>query len=104
MLLEALIEQKERIKKPAAVSSHAPFMVEELSNAQMAAFRICICARRGNWQNIAGKLKPVITLIAKPIPTSENKPSSPTSIYAVTKQDQEQFCSDYSGALTTFQQ
>src|SRR6185369_1645699 len=28
----------------------------------------------------------------RPAPTSEDKPLFPTSVYAVTKQDQEQFC------------
>ena len=91
VLLEALIERRERIKKLVVASSMSIYGEGAYQcadgtvlhphlrpNSQLAKHRWEIEAADGS--------------AAKPIPTAEDKPLFPTSIYAVTKQDQEQFC------------
>jgi dTDP-L-rhamnose 4-epimerase len=92
VLLEALIQRPDKIKKLVVASS--------MSIYGEGAYE---CAHCGV---IYPQLRPVSQLLerqwemtcpkcgteAKPIPTSEDKPLFPSSVYAITKQDQEQFC------------
>lgn len=92
VLLENLIEVKDRIKKLVVASS--------MSIYGEGAYN---CANCGD---VNPQLRPANQLLERrwetecpgcgtqvsPIGTSEEKPLFPTSIYAVTKQDQEQFC------------
>ena len=49
--------------------------------------------RRASWSNDSGnRSAPGTGAVLTPIGTTEEKPLVPTSVYAVTKQDQEQFC------------
>ena len=91
VLLEALIEQKERIKKLVVASSMSIYGegAYQCSDGSVLHphLRPTEQLAEHRWEIEASD-----SSIAKPIPTSENKPLFPTSIYAVTKQDQEQFC------------
>lgn len=92
VLLEAILARRPQIKKLVVASS--------MSIYGEGAYN---CANCGS---IAPQLRPVEQLLDRrwelecpecgrhlsPAPTSEEKPLFPTSVYAVTKQDQEQFC------------
>jgi len=92
VLLEQLIEHKDRIRKLIVASS--------MSIYGEGAYRCSICGE------VYPQLRPAAQLLARrwemecpscqaqvsPCGTREDKPLFPTSVYAVTKQDQEQFC------------
>ena len=92
VLLEAILERRPQIKKLVVASS--------MSIYGEGAYR---CENHGT---VAPQLRPVEQLLNRewevkcpqcgrqvsPAPTAEEKPLFPTSVYAVTKQDQEQFC------------
>lgn len=91
-LLEAILERKSQIKKLVVASS--------MSIYGEGAYTCDSCGL------LAPQLRPSEQLLERrwelecpkcgkplaPAPTSEEKPLFPTSVYAVTKQDQEQFC------------
>ena len=92
VLLEAILERRPQIKKLVVASS-------------MSIYGECAytCAGCGS---VSPQLRPAEQLLDRrwelecpkcgshlsPAPTPEEKPLFPTSVYAVTKQDQEQFC------------
>lgn len=92
VLLEAILGRKSQIKKLVVASS--------MSIYGEGAFTCEACGV------VAPQLRPVDQLLNRdwevkcpkcgqelsPAPTTEEKPLYPTSVYAVTKQDQEQFC------------
>ena len=92
VLLEAILERRPQIKKLIVASS--------MSIYGEGAYTCESCG------SVAPQLRPAEQLLDRrwemecpkcgkqllPAPTSEEKPLFPTSVYAVTKQDQEQFC------------
>jgi dTDP-L-rhamnose 4-epimerase len=92
VLLEALVERRTHIRKLVVASS--------MSIYGEGAYTCQSCG------SVNPQLRPGAQLLARrwevecpkcasvlaPAPTSEEKPLFPTSVYAVTKQDQEQFC------------
>jgi len=92
VLLEAILQRRPQIKKLIVASS--------MSIYGEGAYTCPSCGL------VAPQLRPVAQLLERrwevecpkcgqllsPAPTSEEKPLFPTSVYAVTKQDQEQFC------------
>jgi dTDP-L-rhamnose 4-epimerase len=92
VLLEAVVERRERIRKLVVASSMSiygegayacpacgPVNPQLRPSAQLRARR---------WEVECETCGAVLA----PAPTTEEKPLFPTSVYAVTKQDQEQFC------------
>jgi dTDP-L-rhamnose 4-epimerase len=92
VLLEAILARREKIRKLIVASS--------MSIYGEGAYQCASCGK------VYPQLRPVSQLLdrrwevqcpncdqtLKPAPTAEDKPLFPTSVYAVTKQDQEQFC------------
>jgi dTDP-L-rhamnose 4-epimerase len=92
VLLEAILARRPQIKKIVVASS--------MSIYGEGAYTCDTCGP------VAPQLRPVSQLLERcwevqcpkcrrtlsPAPTTEEKPLFPTSVYAVTKQDQEQFC------------
>lgn len=92
VLLEAIIGRRQQIRKLVVASS--------MSIYGEGAYRCEACG------NVSPQLRPTSQLLERrwevecpncrrplsPIRTPEDKPLFPTSVYAVTKQDQEQFC------------
>jgi dTDP-L-rhamnose 4-epimerase len=92
VLLEAILERRPQIKKLVVASS--------MSIYGEGAYTCATCG------SVAPQLRPAAQLLDRrwevecpkcgkhlsPAPTTEEKPLFPTSVYAVTKQDQEQFC------------
>jgi dTDP-L-rhamnose 4-epimerase len=92
VLLESLIERKDRIRKLLVASS--------MSIYGEGAYDCARCHK------VYPQLRPAEQLLARrwemecpgcgaelaPLGTGEDKPLFPTSVYAITKQDQEQFC------------
>src|SRR5215207_4717151 len=92
VLLEAILQRRPQIKKLVVASS--------MSIYGEGAYTCDSCG------SVAPQLRPVSQLLERrwevecpkcgkdltPAPTTEEKPLFPTSVYAVTKQDQEQFC------------
>lgn len=92
VLLEALVSKKDQIKKLIVASS--------MSIYGEGAYTCVNCG------TVFPQLRPTSQLLdrrwelecskcqstLKPAPTPEEKPLFPTSVYAITKQDQEQFC------------
>src|SRR5262249_15623402 len=92
ILLQNLIAVKDRIRKLVVASS--------MSIYGEGAYRCANCGR------VNPQLRPLEQLLNRrwemecpncgapltPAPTGEDKPLFPTSVYAITKQDQEQFC------------
>ena len=93
VLLDAIVKRRPQIKKLVVASS--------MSIYGEGAYAC------GNCGPIQPKLRPLSQLLdrdwdldcpqcssrkAKPVPTNEDKPLFPSSVYAISKQDQEQFC------------
>ena len=92
VLLEALASRRDRVRKLIVASS--------MSIYGEGAYECAACG------SIAPQLRPTPQLLERrwevecprcgselrPAPTPEDKPLFPTSVYAITKQDQEQFC------------
>ena len=92
VLLEALAHRRDRVRKLIVASS--------MSIYGEGAYDCSACGR------VAPQLRPTPQLLERrwevecprcgaelrPAPTPEDKPLFPTSVYAITKQDQEQFC------------
>ena len=93
VLLEAILERRSQIRKLMVASS--------MSIYGEGAYHCENCS-----EVVAPQLRPTSQLLERrwelqcpscetqvlPVPTREDKPLFPTSVYAVTKQDQEQFC------------
>lgn len=92
VLLEALAARRDRIRKLIVASS--------MSIYGEGAYQCPNCGRsyphlRAPAQLLERRWEfscPDCRVTLAPIPTSEDKPLFPTSVYAITKQDQEQFC------------
>lgn len=92
VLLEKVIKQRNKIKKLIVASS--------MSIYGEGAYRCADCGLvypqlRQDSQLLERRWEmecPTCKLPLKPAGTKEDKPLFPTSIYAITKQDQEQFC------------
>lgn len=92
VLLEALSERRTQIRKLIVASS--------MSIYGEGAYECSSCGvkhphLRDTSQLLARRWEfscPTCTSQLKPLPTNEDKPLFPTSVYAITKQDQEQFC------------
>jgi dTDP-L-rhamnose 4-epimerase len=92
VLLEAIVKRRPQIKKLVVASS--------MSIYGEGAYACDKCGP------VQPKLRPLSQLLdrdweincpqcgakAKPVPTNEDKPLFPSSVYAISKQDQEQFC------------
>jgi dTDP-L-rhamnose 4-epimerase len=92
VVLEAIVKRRPQIKKLVVASS--------MSIYGEGAYACDTCGP------VQPKLRPLSQLLdrdweincpqcgakAKPVPTNEDKPLFPSSVYAISKQDQEQFC------------
>jgi dTDP-L-rhamnose 4-epimerase len=91
ILLEELIPLRERIKKLIVASSMSIYgegaYRDADGNEVLSAARPISQLKQGRWEPLDGKGRPLI-----PIPTTENKPLRPDSVYAVNKRDQEEMC------------
>jgi dTDP-L-rhamnose 4-epimerase len=92
VLLEALIARRNQIRKLVVASSMS---IYGEGSYQTSDGRIEAPGPRPlgqladrDWEMRSEKTGEIMM----PLPTSENKPLQPTSIYAVSKQDQEQYC------------
>ena len=92
VLLEALLERREQIRKLVVASSMSIYGEGAYScddcGPMAPQLRPSAQLRDRRWEVEC----PQCGKTLKPIPTNEEKPLFPTSVYAVTKQDQEQFC------------
>lgn len=91
-LLESVIERRDRVRKLIVASSMSIYGEGAYCNRSGEVFYPKL---RPNSQLAAHEweMRSLVTGEAlTPIGTTEDKPLYPTSIYAVTKQDQEQFC------------
>jgi dTDP-L-rhamnose 4-epimerase len=91
-LLEALIARRSQIRKLIVASSMSIYGEGAYRNSDgeivYPTIRPPSQLAERQWELIC----PRTDSILKPIGTSEEKPLCPTSVYAITKQDQEQFC------------
>jgi dTDP-L-rhamnose 4-epimerase len=92
VLLEALLERRSHIQKLVVASSMSIYGEGAYTCEQCSAvapqLRPAQQLRDRRWEVEC----PTCGKELSPAPTTEEKPLFPTSIYAVTKQDQEQFC------------
>jgi len=92
VLLEKLIDHKDRIRKLVVASSMSIYGEGAYTCASCGAaypqVRPSSQLLERRWEMECPTCGAQLT----PAPTGEDKPLFPTSIYAVTKQDQEQFC------------
>src|SRR5262245_5559745 len=92
VLLEALVKRRSQIRKLIVASSMSIYGEGACRNAAGAvvypAIRPASQLAERRWESICPTTREILT----PIGTSEEKQLDPTSVYAVTKQDQEQFC------------
>jgi dTDP-L-rhamnose 4-epimerase len=92
VLLETLSERRSRIRKLIVASSMSIYgegAYECLGCGVVNPhLRLTSQLVRREWEFSC----PTCQQILKPLPTNEDKPLFPTSVYAITKQDQEQFC------------
>jgi dTDP-L-rhamnose 4-epimerase len=92
VLLEAMIEHRERIRKLVVASSMS---IYGEGAYECPSHGVTFPHLRPTAQLVERRWEvecPECGATLKPIPTNENKPLFPTSVYAITKQDQEQFC------------
>jgi dTDP-L-rhamnose 4-epimerase len=92
VLLEALVKRRSQIRKLIVASSMSIYGEGAYRNADgetvYPPIRPSNQLIERQWEPLCPQTGAVLT----PIGTAEEKPLVPTSIYAVTKQDQEQFC------------
>jgi len=92
VLLEAVIKRRSQIRKLVVASSMSIYGEGAYRNTGgeivYPAIRPASQLIERQWELICPRTGDVLT----PIGTGEEKPLVPTSVYAVTKQDQEQFC------------
>ena len=94
-LLQVLLDTKQRIEKLVVASSMSIYGEGSYRCAQCGPVAPPI---RGNAQLRAGDWDPKCATCAgalTPSPTAENKPSEVTSVYALSKRDQEELCLTY---------
>ena len=93
VLLESLVNNRGRVRKLVVASSmsiygEGAYACEACDATAHPKLRPAEQLRERRWEvecpTCGGELRPA--------PTNEDKPLFPTSVYAVTKQDQEQFC------------
>jgi dTDP-L-rhamnose 4-epimerase len=93
VLLEAILERRSHIQKLIVASSmsiygEGAYRCEKCETVVSPQLRPTSQLLERDWE-----LKcPACASEVFPVPTTEEKPLFPTSVYAVTKQDQEQFC------------
>ncbi|MGH9938919.1 MAG: NAD-dependent epimerase/dehydratase family protein [Blastocatellia bacterium] len=91
-LLEAVVKRRSQIRKLIVASSMSIYGEGAYRNPDgetvYPAVRPASQLIERQWELICPRTGAVLT----PIGTSEEKPLVPTSVYAITKQDQEQFC------------
>jgi dTDP-L-rhamnose 4-epimerase len=91
-LLEALVNNRGRVRKLVVASSMSIYGEGAYACASCGAvnpkLRPASQLRERRWEVEC----PACGRQLRPAPTGEDKPLFPTSVYAVTKQDQEQFC------------
>lgn len=91
-LLHILANEKHRVRKLIVASSMSIYGEGKYECPRCGV--ICPAMRRekdlqaGRWEMRC----PVCRRTAEPVPTDEDKPLRPTSVYAVTKRDQEELC------------
>jgi dTDP-L-rhamnose 4-epimerase len=93
VLLEALVNKRGRVRKLVVASSmsiygEGAYACEGCGAAVNPKVRPGSQLRERRWEVLCPRCGGEL----KPAPTGEEKPLFPTSVYAVTKQDQEQFC------------
>jgi dTDP-L-rhamnose 4-epimerase len=92
VLLEALVKRRSQIRKLIVASSMSIYGEGAYRNAGgeivYPAIRPASQLIERRWELLCPRTGEVLT----PVGTAEEKPLVPTSVYAVTKQDQEQFC------------
>jgi dTDP-L-rhamnose 4-epimerase len=92
VLLEALIKRRSQVRKLIVASSMSIYGEGACRSADgevvYPEIRPASQLIERRWELLCPRTREVLT----PIGTGEDKPLVPTSVYAVTKQDQEQFC------------
>ncbi|HKC86406.1 MAG TPA: NAD-dependent epimerase/dehydratase family protein, partial [Blastocatellia bacterium] len=92
VLLEALVKRRSQIRKLIVASSMSIYGEGAYRNADgeivYPPIRPANQLVERQWEPLCPRTGAVLT----PAGTTEEKPLVPTSVYAVTKQDQEQFC------------
>src|SRR5262245_35728163 len=92
VLLEALVKRRSQIRKLIVASSMSIYGEGAYRNADgeivYPPIRPANQLIKRQWEPLCPRTGAVLT----PVGTAEEKPLVPTSVYAVTKQDQEQFC------------
>jgi dTDP-L-rhamnose 4-epimerase len=93
VLLEALVNKRGRVRKLVVASSMSIYGEGAYACGGCGAsvnpkVRPGSQLRERRWEVLCPRCGGEL----KPVPTGEEKPLFPTSVYAVTKQDQEQFC------------
>ncbi|HZS09396.1 MAG TPA: SDR family NAD(P)-dependent oxidoreductase [Blastocatellia bacterium] len=92
VLLEAVVERRARIRKLIVASSMSIYgegaYRSESGEVVYPKLRTTEQLEAHQWEVVC----PRTGTLLKPIGTSEDKPIYPTSVYAITKQDQEQLC------------
>ena len=94
-LLQVLLDTKQPVEKLIVASSMSIYGEGAYTCAQCGPVAPPI---RGNAQLRAGRWDPLCPSCGgalKPRPTAENKPSEVTSVYALSKRDQEELCLTY---------
>jgi dTDP-L-rhamnose 4-epimerase len=92
VLLELLASRKHNVRKLVVASSMS---IYGEGGAHCASCGSVTPALRGATQMSVGDWEvrcPICGRTTKPVPTAESKPVLPTSIYAITKRDQEEMC------------
>ena len=92
VLLEAIVKRRPQIKKVVVASSmsiygEGAYACQNCGLAQPKLRPLSQLSDR-DWEVNC----PQCNSTAEPIPTNEDKPLFPSSVYAISKQDQEQFC------------
>lgn len=92
VLLEALVERRGQVRKLIVASSMSIYGEGLYScpscGAVAPSLRTAAQLEQRDWEVHC----PTCAATLTPIPTSETKPLAPASVYAITKQDQEQLC------------
>src|SRR5262245_8794419 len=92
VLLEALVKRRSQIRKLIVASSMSIYGEGAYRNADGETVYPPIRPAKQLIERQWEPLCPRTGVVLTPIGTTEEKPLVPTSVYAVTKQDQEQFC------------
>lgn len=91
-LLDIIVNEKNKVKKIIVASSMSVYGEGAYNCPQCGKFspelRTDVQLKTGDWQMHCSSCLQV----AKPIPTKEDKPLTPTSVYAFSKRHQEELC------------